>query len=567
MIFKKIRFKNLLSYGNLFTEIVLNAHKTTLIVGKNGHGKSALIDAISFVLFGRAFRNINKNKLVNSITKKNCLVEIEFEANKKEYMVRRGINPEVFEIYENGHLMPKPSTMTEYQETLQSILKINYKAFFQICVLGKANFAPFMSLDATKRREIVENLLDIQVFSLMNVLLKTDTDQNKKKMTDVETEIKVCTKKLEVHEQHVRKLSQNNDALILAKQEKIKEYADLIKNFSKEIAERNKQIKEKKETIADQEKIEKKLSSLNTLKRKLNEKLSKLKEDIEFFTNNGNCPVCKQEINEDFKNTTVEHKNKHVKEVDDGLVELLKQQEEASTRLKEISIVNNEIDKLNKEISSNNNQIFLNNQLIYSVNQEIRQLKQKVENESEEDIEKTKKELDNHTEIKNNLLEEKEVLDTCGFLLKDSGIKSRVIKKYIPIMNKLINKYLSALDFFVNFELSETFEETIKSRYRDEFSYYSFSEGEKFRIDIAILLCWRAIAKQRNSFSSNLLLLDECFDSSLDTAGIDDFIKILKSLPDDVNIFLISHKVDQLVDKFNKVITVEKKKNFSGVKE
>ena len=566
--FKKLRWKNFISTGNLFTEIDLTRNKSTLIVGENGAGKSTILDALLFSLYGKPFRNINKPQLINSITQKNLLVEVEFNVGRSEYLIRRGLKPGVFEIYQNGTLMNQDSATRDYQEYLEkNILKLNHKSFNQIVVLGSANFIPFMQLPAGTRRQVIEDLLDIQIFSTMNTLLKEKIQSNKEDLVAINFEMKSISDKIEMHKKHLETLRTNNDEVIKQKQIQLDGIVESMYQAGVEI-QNYEMLNENAETsISDKEKVQNKFEQLEDLRRKVGVKLVKLKKDVKFFEDNNDCPTCKQGIQDGHKHEIIDKNNKQIKDIEDGTDLLQQEFNAAMDRIAAIQVINKTITENNKKISELNTKITMWNNFEDELRKEIIRLQQTVSHndDSNVDLQLLKKELKDSITKKEDLSKEKQVLDVASSLLKDGGIKTRIIKQYIPIINQLINKYLSAMDFFVNFELNENFEETIKSRFRDEFSYASFSEGEKMRIDLALLFAWRAVAKLRNSSTTNLLIMDEVFDSSLDSTGTDEFIKILNGLTQDTNVFIISHKGDQLYDKFHSVIKFEKHKNFSRI--
>jgi DNA repair exonuclease SbcCD ATPase subunit len=568
IFFRKLRWKNLISTGNQFTEIDLSRNKSTLIVGENGAGKSTILDALSFALYGKPFRNINKPQLINSITQKNLLVEIEFNIGNNEYLISRGIKPGIFEIHCNGTLMNQDADARDYQEYLEkSILKLNHKSFNQIVVLGSANFVPFMQLPTGVRRQVIEDLLDIQIFSTMNTLLKEKVQENKEALVNVDYEIKGTAEKIELHKKHLANLQQNKDDLIKQKQEKIDEFNTEIGESEKQIKALLEESEKSSASISDQSKVRSRKEKVVQLSQQIDSKLSKLKKDTSFFQQNNDCPTCRQGIQHDHRNEIVERNNSQIREIEQGKQKIEDELSTIDARLDAIADVVKIITKNNNEVMTLNAQISTKRNFVKTLDNEIAALQ--LETDTHEDNNDLLKELKSALKLaiarKEELQKEKQVLDVAAVLLKDGGIKTKIIKQYVPIINKLINKYLSSMEFFVNFELNENFEETIKSRYRDEFSYASFSEGEKMRIDLSLLFAWRAVAKLRNSSSTNLLIMDEVFDSSLDSSGTDEFIKILNTLTQDTNVFIISHKGDQLYDKFHSVIKFEKHKNFSRI--
>jgi DNA repair exonuclease SbcCD ATPase subunit len=568
ILFKKIRWQNFLSTGNVMTEIDLERNKSTLIVGENGAGKSTMLDALHFALFGKPFRNINKPQLVNSITGKHTLVEVEFSIGKKQYLIRRGIKPAIFDIVIDDELLDQNASAREYQDVLEkTILRMNPKSFSQIVVLGSANFVPFMQLPAQHRRDVIEDLLDIQIFSVMNSLLKDKQSNNRSAVLDTDYKIDLCEQKIELHKKHIETLNRNNSAIIKQKEDKVKEYQQAIHDIMADNKDLSSQVAELVETIADSDKLNRRISKIKDMEVQLNNRIKKLDKDIQFFHDHDNCPTCQQGIDHDFKQMTITKRQTKQQEVAEALTELENEYSKANTRIEQIEKTNQQINKLNSSIADNNTQIQFNNNYIINLQREIEDLKKDHDNDttSLDELRQLKKDLVDHKETKQRLIFEKDLHDVASYVLKDTGIKTKIIKQYVPVMNKLINKYLAAMDFFVQFELDETFNETIRSRFRDDFSYASFSEGEKMRIDLSLMFTWRAIAKLRNSASTNLLIMDEVFDSSLDAGGTEEFMKILDTLTADTNTFVISHKGDQLYDKFHSVIKFEKHANFSRI--
>ena len=564
--FKKIKWKNFLSTGNQFTEIDLSKNQLTLMVGKNGAGKSTLLDALSFVLFGKPFRNINKNQLINTINKKNTEVHIDFNIGKKQYNIVRGIKPNTFEIRCNDQLIDQNAEQKEYQEMLEKqILKINNKSFNQVVILGSASFVPFMQLTAANRREIIEDLLDIEIFSKMNVLLKDKISANKEGIQETDYAIKHAQSLIAVEEKHVNEKRQNTKELIGLKS---KQKQKIQKQIQHNSTEKEKLVELISALTLEKEQHEKKQAKIYKLEKykdQLLDKISNFDNDISFFHDNDNCPTCKQSIDENFKHTTIDQREKSKQKYVEGVEEIDQQIKDFGDVDKLIGDLDRQINDIDKQKQKLINTIYVDEQLIENIDIDISSLNEEDKKVDLQEIEKQKQLLQDNQELHKKLLEDKQTLDVASLLLKDTGIKTKIIKQYIPVMNKLINKYLAAMDFFVNFELDENFEEKIKSRFRDEFKYESFSEGEKMRIDLALLFTWRSIAKLRNSISTNLLIMDEVFDSSLDTEGTDEFMKILQQLTKENNTFIISHKGDQLFDKFENVVKFEKVKNFSRI--
>ena len=528
---------------------------------------STILDALTFALFNKPFRKINKPQLLNSINKKDLLVEIEFLIGKNFYKVKRGIKPNIFEIYKNDTLLNQSADNKDYQDILEKqILKVNYKTFCQVVILGSASFVPFMQLPLAQRREIIEDLLDLQVFSNMNLLLKDKINKNIIETLNANNEKNTLIAQCNIISNHIQSLKESSDKLLQEKKERISHTNTLIQSTIDEINEYKNKLNLLNEQISNQHNISLELNKIIQYQTKLNEAIKKINKEIKFYHDNNNCPTCNQEIDSSFKCETIDTKEKKLEETLNGLKLLDEKYEVVNKKIKEYNNIQLQINDINIMISSLNVKISSWNDYIDELNKEIINIKSNNEsNSSVNDLKKIQKDIKNATKKYNELIEEKEIYNAMSILLKDGGIKSKIIKQFIPIINKLINKYLSNMNFFVNFELNEQFEETIKSRYRDEFSYSSFSEGEKTRINIAILFAWRAISKMRNSINTNLLIMDEIFDGSLDGDGIDEFVKILESLTTDTNIFIISHKTDQMQDKFENTIKFNKINNSSRV--
>lgn len=566
ILFRSIRWKNFLSTGNLFSELDLSANKTTLIVGENGAGKSTLLDALSFVLFGKPFRKINKPQLLNTITQKQLVVEVEFSIGSSKYKIVRGMKPNVFEVYKDGKLLNQSAEMKDYQEILEKqIIKVNHKSFCQVVVLGSATFQPFMQLTASQRREIIEDLLDLQIFTTMNFLLKDKVQVNTQAITEISSNKKLLEDRISIVKEYLLEIQNSNEKLIEEKQAVIIETNEQIQKLDDEYWKHENKRKELDDSLFDEETVSKKMNKLGQLRHQIEANLNILNKEVGFFHKYDNCPTCKQQIDETFKNETITTKETEIKNIYEGLEKLSKEYEKTNARLNELIEIHGEINSKKLEISRVKTKISSLIEYRETLEKEIKNIDQKTVEKQDNKIPDLEKEL-NDLEINyNERLEDRNVFSVASALLKDSGIKSKIIKQYIPIINKLINKYLSAMEFMCQFELDEEFNETIKSRYRDVFSYSSFSEGEKMRINLAILFAWRAIAKLRNSVNTNILIMDEVFDSSLDSNGTEEFLKIINSLTSDTNTFIISHKTDQLYDKFEKVVRFEKHKNFSRI--
>jgi len=568
IIFKKCRWKNFLSTGNSFTEVDLNQSTNTLIIGQNGAGKSTILDALTFGLFGKPFRKINKPQLLNSINNSNCVVEIEFSIGKKEYKIIRGIKPNVFEIYCNNVLVNQDAKAKDYQEHLEKfILKWNLKAFTQIVVLGSASFVPFMQLTPADRRTIIEDLLDIQIFSSMNNIVKNKISAIKDSQKDYEYQIKLINEKIQLQKQNLEEHRKNFESEIQKKKEEGIKNQEFVEKTTRDIELIQKHIEQLQNSISDEKNIHSKSTKIVTLQSKLSDNIKKLNKEIDFFEKNNDCPTCHQIITHDTKTNHITTKKDKIQEIDVASEKLSDELNKLHSRLDQIQKIQKHINEHNSEVVKLNTQIFSVNKYNIKLIEEIKSLEQNTfftENDNEK-LKTLNDELKNAETNGNELSVQKQYHEFAATLLKDTGIKTKIIKQYLPIMNKLINKYLTAMDFFVNFNLNENFEETIKSRHRDVFSYASFSEGEKMRIDLALLFTWRQIAKLKNSTNTNLLILDEVFDSSLDGVGTEEFMKLLNTLDNNTNVFVISHKGDQLFDKFRSVIRFEKKNNFSQV--
>jgi DNA repair exonuclease SbcCD ATPase subunit len=567
IVFRYVRWKNLLSTGNYFTEIKLDNNQNTLVVGENGSGKSTMLDALCFGLFGKAFRNINKPSLLNSINGKDCVIEIEFDTNNKSYKVVRGIKPNVFEIYQNGELLNQDAAARDYQEILEkTILKLNYKSFTQIVILGSASFVPFMQLSASDRRAIIEDLLDIQIFSTMNGILREKLSGNKDSTTSKKYDIDLSQQKFELQEKYIKELKQNNDDRVTEYDKEVRSNQSVIQTLHDETANLITEVATHQASVEEKTSVENKLKTITKLESQIESTVSKYRKDISFFQHNDDCPTCRQTIAIGFKETEIANLSTKAAECEHGLSELEKKLLTEQNKLNSINEVQKKIQALQIKIATNNTSINETNKYITKLQKQIEELKQlKVVSEKEQqDLKELKDSLSQLQEELKVLIQDKTYYEVASGLLKDTGIKTKIIKQYLPIINKLVNKYLASLDFFVNFNLDESFKETIKSRHRDEFTYNNFSEGEKQRIDMALMLTWRAVAKLKNSSNTNLLILDEVFDSSLDTTGTEELMKILHML-DGVNLFVISHKGDILQDKFSNVIKFAKEKNFSRI--
>ena len=564
ILFKKVRYKNFLSTGNFFTEIPLNTNATTLIIGENGAGKSTFLDAITFALFGKPFRSVNKPQLINSINEKDCLVEIEFSISSKNYKVIRGIKPNLFEIYCNGELVNQDAKSKDYQDQLEKlILKMNYKSFTQIVILGSTNFTPFMQLSAGDRRAVIEDLLDIQIFSSMNQVVKTKLTQFKEEAGRLKIQIDAVKGKIELHKKHLDELKKNTKELVDAKKQEIVDNNNSLSELDVESTQKEKQIDDLIFQTSDEEFTSKKFTKLNNLEAKIEGNIQKLEKDIEFYSVNSTCPTCDQAINN--KEEKVHTCNSKITELTEGLTKLKEESDAVLQRINTIKATQKELKSLEQDLVRINTSRKQIRNYITKLEKEIYEIENKpaMSDEFKAQSKVLLNELQDHNEKRKNAVESMTNYDIVAQLLKDGGIKSKIIKQYIPVINKLVNKYLASMDFFVNFNIDEEFKESIKSRHRDDFSYENFSEGEKKRIDLALLFTWRAVAKLKNSANTNLLIFDEVFDGSLDSNGTEEFLKLINMFNDGTNIFVISHKGDVLADKFKHTIKFAKIKNFS----
>ena len=566
IIFKSVKWKNLLSTGNSFTTIFLDRQPTTLIVGDNGSGKSTILDALTFVLFNKPFRIVKKAQLVNSVNNSETVVEVEFEIGTRKYRVMRGIKPNKFEIYCNDKMVNQDASSRDYQKYLeQNILKLNYRSFTQVVILGNASFIPFMQLKSVHRREVVEEILDIKIFSLMNMLVKNQIKDVTDELRDIDYNKELTEEKIGLQGKYIEDLKKNKDKIIREKLSKIDNNQDTIDDKVKDRETLKTENEMLLQDIADRIEVEDKLVKLNDIKSTLVEKHKQHSKKIDFYKNNDECPECKQTIDKDFKENIITEKNKDVDTIVKGIKQLKIELDEKTKRSKTIKGVTTKIRENDVKVARLHSSITELEKFNTQLETEMKSFQEGGVGQSDEDkLKELKENLEKISEQRHKLREDKLYLEASKAMLQDSGIKTKIIKQYLPIMNKLINTYLTSMEFYVNFTLNENFEETIKSRYRDEFTYASFSEGEKMRIDLALLFTWRAIAKMKNSTNTNLLILDEIFDSSLDGTGTDEFLKILNTLSKE-NVFVISHKGDTLFDKFRSVIKFEKVKNFSHV--
>ena len=568
--FKKVRYKNFLSTGQQFIEIDLANHKTTLVVGENGAGKSTMLDALCFGLFQRPFRNIKKDQLINSINEKECIVEVEFVVGQKDYKIIRGIKPNTFEIWCDGDMLNQDAAQRDYQKHLeQQILKLNFRSFTQVVILGNASFVPFMQLRARHRRQVVEEILDIEIFSKMNLLFREKQKNQSELIKQTDFNYQITDNKIEDKEKYIDDISNRSKDLVESKRAELDKCITDISNYSLDIKKVKTDIAELQKQVLNESKINEKHKKLHNMEAKLENTCSKHKKDLNFFESHDDCPVCQQAIDKAYKSTMIGKKKEKVLELESALGQIDK----------EIKTNEMKLDTINKTMVTIREKELLINRYETSIEEiekqrvklgeEIEQLRDEKVSTSEQTGELNQL-RERKTELEKEKISQKEealYIDTARHLMQDTGIKTKIIKQYLPIMNQLINKNLADMDFFVNFSLDEEFNETIKSRHRDEFNYHSFSEGEKLRIDLAILFTWREIAKLKNSTNTNLLILDEIFDSSLDASGTDEFMRILQNTMAKENVFVISHKGDSLMDKFPRVMKFEKYKNFTRMAE
>ena len=570
IIFKKVRYKNFLSTGQQFIEINLNEAPTTLVVGNNGAGKSTMLDALCFGLFNKPFRAVKKDQLVNTINEKECVVEVEFQIGKKEYKIIRGIKPNLFEIWCNGDMLNQDAAIRDYQKHLeQHILKLNFRSFTQVVILGNASFVPFMQLRARHRREVVEEILDIEIFSKLNLMFREKAKAQDETIKQADFDYQLLDGKIETQQKHIDDISNTNKDTADTKKLDIENANTDIENYKEDIARVRREIAELQVEIIDETKLKGKHGKLTTMEAKIENTCIKHKKELRFFKEHDDCPTCRQAIDEAFKKATIVVKEAKVVELELGM----KQLDNA------IRTSQKKLDKINEVIVTIREKELLISRYETSIT-EIEKYKTRIQKEIDElsdekfstgvatgELNQLQDQLVDAEKDKIKQKEEKLYIDTARHLMQDTGIKTKIIKQYLPIMNQYINKNLADMDFFVNFTLDEEFNETIKSRHRDDFNYHSFSEGEKLRIDLAILFTWREIAKLKNSTNTNLLILDEIFDSSLDTSGTDEFMRILYHTMNKENVFVISHKGDTLIDKFPRVMKFEKYKNFTRMAE
>jgi DNA repair exonuclease SbcCD ATPase subunit len=567
--FKKIKYKNFLSTGNTPIEIALNKSNTTLIVGSNGSGKSTLLDALCFVLFNKPFRIIKKEQMVNTVNGGDCEIIVEFDVGTKQYKIIRGIKPNIFEIYQNGELLNQDASNIDYQKYLENnIMRLNYRSFLQVVLLGSSSYEPFMKMKPRYRREVVEEILDIRVFGLMDLILRPQQSELTRNVTELRHKCDLIESKYETELKHYKALSDLNLNDLDGKKKTLEKNGEASYQYHKKIEELNIELESYQDKVKYKDKEQAKLNKLSKLEAKIEQNLSTHKKNLEFFEENDNCPTCTQPLESEFKGEKIEQEKGKLVTLNDGMKKLMAEitrQEELITAMEKMS---NKMYEMNVEVSKLQTSIDEINKYSNNIHEEIKALENKQTDgkDIELQLEQLKTDLENTKVERDKIIEKKGYVDILREILNDKGAKSQIIKKYVPIMNNLINQYLQSMDFFISFHLDEEFNETVKSRFRDTFNYNNFSEGEKMRIDLALLFTWRQIAKMKNSVNTNLLILDEIFDSSLDGQGTDDFFKIIKTMTKE-NIFIISHKGDILFDKFTDIVKFEKYKNFTRLQQ
>jgi DNA repair exonuclease SbcCD ATPase subunit len=563
-----LKYKNFLSTGNYSITLDLVKNPTTLVSGDNGAGKSTMLDAITYALFGKSFRGIVLPLLVNSVNNKDCEVELDFTIGADDFKIIRGMKPKKFEIYKNGSLLDQDAKAKDYQKTLEEqILKMTYKSFSQVVILGSSNYVPFMKLSAKDRRLVVENLLDIDVFSIMNTLVRGRLQMATEYVKSIDHKIELTKEKVDAKEQLIKTLEKKSADNVEGYKTDISETESQIKELQDEIKKHQENIDRMLDDIKDKDKVSEKLLENETQERQLKNKIKTIEKNVEFYKENDTCPSCKQDINDTHREEVYKEKEEEKTEIKETIDGLVKDISSIEKELNDINAILEDVQKIEREVSEKQNQISASNQYIKKLQDNISDAMvegTEVQNAKDE-LNSLLGEGKGHVADRKEKIEDKHYFEVASMLLRDSGIKAKIIKHYLPIMNKLINKYLSDMDFFCQFDLDENFDETIKSRHRDEFTYHSFSEGERLRIDLSLLLAWREVARLKNSVNCNLLILDEVFDSSLDAVGTEEFLKLIKTFGNRANVFVISHKSDTMTDKFDHHIKFEKKNNFSKI--
>ena len=567
--FKNIKYKNFLSTGNTPIEIKLNSSNTTLIVGTNGSGKSTLLDALCFVLFNRPFRIIKKEQMVNTVNDGDCLIELEFDVGTKKYLIKRGIKPNLFEIYQDGVLVNQDANSIDYQKYLENnIMRLNYRSFLQVVLLGSSSYEPFMKMKPRYRREVVEEILDIRVFGLMDLILRPQQSELTRNITELSHKCDLIESKYETELKHFNAISDLNMNDLDGKKRLLEKNGQDNYNYNRKIDKINDELERDIDSLKDQTKEQVKMTKLSKLEAKIEQNLSTHEKTLEFFNENDNCPTCTQPIDDQFRQDKQSNLKEKVTSLNEGMKKIVEEISKQEEHLLAMDKISKKVYEMNVEVSKLQTSVEELNKYSNNIHEEIQSLENKQSDgkDIEKQLENLKLDLEENKIKRDKIVDQQKYVDVLRNILNDKGAKSQIIKKYVPIMNTLINQYLQSMDFFISFHLDEEFNETVKSRFRDTFNYNNFSEGEKMRIDLALLFTWRHIAKMKNSVNTNLLVLDEIFDSSLDGQGTDDFFKIIKTMTKE-NIFIISHKGDILFDKFTDIVKFEKYKNFTRLNQ
>ena len=567
--FKNIKYKNFLSTGNTPIEVKLNKSNTTLIVGANGSGKSTLLDALCFVLFNKPFRIIKKEQMINTVNNGDCLIELEFEVGTNSYLVRRGIKPNIFEIYQNDKLLNQDASSLDYQRYLENnIMRLNYRSFLQVVLLGSSSYEPFMKMKPRYRREVVEEILDIRVFGLMDLILRPQQSELTRNVTDLSHKCDLIESKYETELKHYNAISDLNMNDLDGKKRLLEKNGQANYDYNRKIDKLNDELERHRDSIKDQSKEQAKMTKLSKLEAKIEQNLETHKKNLDFFEQNDNCPTCTQSIELDFKGEKIKLEEGKLSTLNEGMTQIMSEISKQEEHLNAMDKISKKVYEMNVEVSKLQTSVEELDKYSNNIHEEIKSLQNKQTDgrDIEKQLEQLKIDLEESKVERDKILDQQKYVNVLRTILNDKGAKSQIIKKYVPIMNNLINQYLQSMEFFISFHLDEEFNETVKSRFRDTFNYNNFSEGEKMRIDLALLFTWRHIAKMKNSVNTNLLILDEIFDSSLDGQGTDDFFKIIKTMTKE-NIFIISHKGDILFDRFTEVVRFEKFKNFTRLSQ
>ena len=567
--FKNIKYKNFLSTGNTPIEVKLNKSNTTLIVGANGSGKSTLLDALCFVLFNKPFRIIKKEQMINTVNNGDCLIELEFEVGTNSYLVRRGIKPNIFEIYQNDKLLNQDASSLDYQRYLENnIMRLNYRSFLQVVLLGSSSYEPFMKMKPRYRREVVEEILDIRVFGLMDLILRPQQSELTRNVTDLSHKCDLIESKYETELKHYNAISDLNMNDLDGKKRLLEKNGQANYDYNRKIDKLNDELERHRDSIKDQSKEQAKMTKLSKLEAKIEQNLETHKKNLDFFEQNDNCPTCTQSIELDFKGEKIKLEEGKLSTLNEGMTQIMSEISKQEEHLNAMDKISKKVYEMNVEVSKLQTSVEELDKYCNNIHEEIKSLQNKQTDgrDIEKQLEQLKIDLEESKVERDKILDQQKYVNVLRTILNDKGAKSQIIKKYVPIMNNLINQYLQSMEFFISFHLDEEFNETVKSRFRDTFNYNNFSEGEKMRIDLALLFTWRHIAKMKNSVNTNLLILDEIFDSSLDGQGTDDFFKIIKTMTKE-NIFIISHKGDILFDRFTEVVRFEKFKNFTRLSQ